>query len=409
MYEDDLNLKRKTILTISITSIISALLIYIVGLIKIDSYLKDIIIPFFIMLTSYVFLLKNVKLEKNKKAYWLLIPILLIMISRIIIKIDESNGFLNIIILPIIMQMFFYSLTNKNYKITGRSLWLAFKLFPNKLFYNLKYNKDLFKKKGSKKISNILLGLIIGIPITYVLITLLISSDQYFSEFIKNLTNFIPLTPFNWIDDVIKIGLTFIVLFSIMINIIRNKDLKLERKDYKPINITISSIVLVMMNLVFMVFLISEISKLTTNFLNIPENYTHAQYAREGFFELLLVTSINFIVIFYHVYLTKGLKDNKFIKYMILTLIGFSIILIFNSYYRMFLYINEYSFTVLRLQVILFLLMELVLFGILIKKIVNNLKVKDSLLFIFIPLAFYILNLYLCSGWFIKILDKLVN
>ena len=69
MYEEDLKLKRKEILTITLTSIISALIIYALSFLKIDSYLKDIMIPFMIMLSGYVIIINKIKLAKNKKAY----------------------------------------------------------------------------------------------------------------------------------------------------------------------------------------------------------------------------------------------------------------------------------------------------------------------------------------------------
>lgn len=409
MYEEEFKIKKKDLLTVSITSIVSAILMYSISFLNINIYLVSIIIPLFILLCSSILIINITKSKINKKAYFLLIPIGLIMLSEVILNVDFNNEVLNVIILPTLMTMFSFSLTNKNYKFTGRTISWVFKLFPKNLFKNLKHIKDLFKDLKTKKLGNVLIGFAIGLPIAAILINLLKSADQYFTEFIKNITNLIPIPTYNWVNDIIKITILFIITFSIILNILKNKDLKLEKKEYKPINNTISSTILIIINVVFTIFLVSEISKLTVNFLNIPENYTHAQYAREGFFELLMVTSINFAIIFYHIYLTKGLENKKTIKYMILTLIAFSIILIFNSYYRMFLYIGEYYFTILRLQVILFLLLELILFGVLIKKIVHNLKFKDSILFIFIPLLFYIINLYLCSNWFIKILDKLVN
>ena len=50
-------------------------------------------------------------------------------------------------------------------------------------------------------------------------------------------------------------------------------------------------------NLVFVLFIVSEISKLTNNFLSLPVEYTFSSYAREGFFQLLFVTLINFSII----------------------------------------------------------------------------------------------------------------
>ena len=58
----------------------------------------------------------------------------------------------------------------------------------------------------------------------------------------------------------------------------------------------IISAVQLYLNSIFVLFLLSEISKLTTNFLQLPIEYTYASYAREGFFQLLFV--LNMII--YH-------------------------------------------------------------------------------------------------------------
>lgn len=71
----------------------------------------------------------------------------------------------------------------------------------------------------------------------------------------------------------------------------------------------------------------------------------------------------------------------------------------------MFLYINEYGFTILRLQVIFFITMELILFGLLIKKIVYKLKYYEGITFTTIFIITYILNLYLCNESFINLIN----
>ena len=165
---------------------------------------------------------------------------------------------------------------------------------------------------------------------------------------------------------------------------------------------------LVLVNLVYLLFLISEISKLTTNFLNVPVEYTHANYAREGFFELLGVSSINFAILIFYQNFTDT-KPNKWIKYLLLTIIFFSIFIVFNSYYRMGLYIFEYGFTILRLQVILFLTMELIFFIILIFKLNNKLKKDNTLKYFIIMLVTYLLNIYLCNELLINFINSLIN
>ena len=72
----------------------------------------------------------------------------------------------------------------------------------------------------------------------------------------------------------------------------------------------------------------------------------------------------------------------------------------------MFLYIERFGFTILRLQVILFLAMELILFVLVAKKILKGLN-HDGIKFLMVMTTFYVLNLYVCNDWFIGLVNKL--
>lgn len=403
---------NKNFKLIGLVFIIASFLITLIHNIDMDCYIRNFIIPIAILIVSYIFIIKKQKLEYNKTAYYLLIPIVLVLFSYLIIDIDFSNKFLNVFIVPVLLSIFLLILTNKNYKISRQFLSYFFKLFPNRLFLNLDYLELIFKneeKSKNKKVYNIIIGCLIGIPIALILLALLAGADKYFSSFIGNIFNFIfnVINIKNFIPNIIVLLISFIILFSVFVNILRNKYIEINKTELKNVNISIASTILIIVNFVFVLFIISEISKITVNFLQLPIEYTYAEYAREGFFQLLLVTLINIVIIIYFVYYTKVLKENKLIKRLILTLIGFSIILIFNSYYRMFLYIGAYGFTVLRLQVVLFLAMELILFMLIIKKVITGIKYNESLIFTIIILLTYILNLYLCSQNFIDIINKI--
>ncbi|MBR3660562.1 MAG: DUF4173 domain-containing protein [Bacilli bacterium] len=395
---------------LTISLIISTFLIAIIFNLKIDFYLRGFIIPCLIVLTTYLINLYHNKLINNHNSLYLLIPIGLILINSLIFNVNSSNKVLNIFIILCLITYFIFSLINKKFQLTSELFPLIFSIFLDKLFTNLNNINKLFKEKThSKQILHIILGLIIGIPICIVILLLLSSADYYFGYFIENIINNILNIlniEFIW-KNLFVISISFILTFSIFINyMLKRKD---EENKTKLINVSSSTLgtILILINLVFMLFLITEISKVTTNFLNIPIEYTYAEYAREGFFQLLFITSINFIITIFTIYKTK-LKDNKLINILLLVLIGFSILLIFNSYYRMFLYISAYTFTILRLQVILFLTLELVLFILLIKKITNEIKYDNFKLFTLISLIFYIINLYLCNDIVINFINKII-
>lgn len=355
-----------------------------------------------ILVSSTILVMKNDNI--NKKAFYLLIPIILIIFSNLILillkgTLDENNEILNIIVLPILISIYLFSLINKNYKIALVNIPLMFKIFPRYLFRNLKFLKIKTSREKTNKILNAVFGIIVGIVFSTVILLLLMSADDYFNKFVSK--TFISIN-FDF-SKIMQFVIFFIIIFSIGVNLIRNRYIVMKENKTRKIDHTIIISMLSVINLVFVLFLISEISKLCGNFLQIPKGYIYSSYAREGFFQLLFVTIINFSIILYLIYKTNVIKENKVIRNLVLILIAFSVLLIFNSYYRMFLYIGKYGFTNLRLQVILFLFMELILFGIIIKKIINKVN-NDGLIFLVIMTSFYVINLYICNDFFIRLI-----
>lgn len=396
----ELKIKRENV----IVPIVSALLIVIISNLKIDWYFKTIMFPFFmILVSSTILVMKNDDI--NKKAFYLLIPIILIIFSNLILillkgTLDENNEILNIIVLPILISIYLFSLINKNYKIALVNIPLMFKIFPRYLFRNLKFLKIKTNREKTNKILNAVFGIIVGIVFSIVILLLLMSADDYFNKFVSKA--FI-LINFDF-SKIMQFVIFFIIIFSIGVNLIRNRYIVMKENKTRKIDHIIIISMLSVINLVFVLFLISEVSKLCGNFLQIPKGYIYSSYAREGFFQLLFVTIINFSIILYLIYKTNVIKENKIIRNLVLILIAFSVLLIFNSYYRMFLYIDKFGFTNLRLQVILFLFMELILFGIIIKKIINKVN-NDGLIFLVIMTSFYVINLYICNDFFIRLIS----
>lgn len=388
--------------------LISAILIVIVGMLNIDFYFKSVMFPFLMILISSTILVKDYE-KINKKAYLLIIPIVLIIISNLVLKVlkgnlDGTNQLLNIIVLPLLISTYLFMLVRSDFKVSLENMFLVFKLFPKNLFKNLKFIKIDTNKEKNDKVINIIFGTIIGVFISGLILVLLTSADAYFDKFLSSIVTNINVDFNLWY--VIKGIIYFVILFVIGINLFKNKEIALKESKMSRVNKTVITTMLFIVNFVFVLFLISEISKLCGNFLKVPKGYIYSSYAREGFFQLLFVTLINFGIILYLIYKTNLVKEDKKVKCLVLSLIAFSIFLIFNSYYRMFLYIGRFGFTNLRLQVILFLFMEIILFGFIINKIIRGAK-KDGMVFLIIMTITYVINLYVCNDWFIGILENI--
>lgn len=388
--------------------LISAILIVVVGMLNIDFYFKSVMFPFLMILISSTILVKDYE-GINKKAYLLIIPIVIIIISNLVLKVlkgnlDGTNQLLNIIVLPLLISTYLFMLVRSDFNVSLENMFLVFKLFPKNLFKNLKFIKIDTKKDKNDKVINIIFGTIIGVFISGLILALLTSADAYFDKFLSSIVTNINVDFNLWY--VIKGIIYFVILFAIGINLFKNKEITLKESKMSRVNKTVVTTMLFIVNFVFVLFLISEISKLCGNFLKVPKGYIYSSYAREGFFQLLFVTLINFGIILYLIYKTNLVKEDKKVKCLVLSLIAFSIFLIFNSYYRMFLYIGRFGLTNLRLQVILFLFMEIILFGFIIKKIIRGAK-KDGIVFLIIMTIAYVINLYVCNDWFIGILEKI--
>ena len=94
-------------------------------------------------------------------------------------------------------------------------------------------------------------------------------------------------------------------------------------------------------------------------FHKISMDITYAEYARQGFFQLMFVSLINFVIILLHKKFNK--KDLKFNKIMSIIMIILTAIIVVSSFMRMNMYEQAYGYTVLRLLVYVILITELII------------------------------------------------
>ena len=118
--------------------LIATIIITILSNLKFANYDKYFIFPITILLITFIYLINKQNIVINKKGYLYLIPISLIILGTFFLKTNISNLILNIIILPILLSFMFFTLTNKNYLLSGKFLTWTSKLFPKGLFGNLR-------------------------------------------------------------------------------------------------------------------------------------------------------------------------------------------------------------------------------------------------------------------------------
>lgn len=216
--------------------------------------------------------------------------------------------------------------------------------FKGAIAYFEKKAKD---KDRNSKAKYIWLGILISIPLLFVIISLLVSADAVFRNlFVELFSNIhMPERPF-YLVLLIVIGV--IGSYSLLAYFAEGKiaDQPEEKKKWEPtVGITFLSII----TAVYLVFSVIQISYLFIGGFRLPEGYTYAGYAREGFFQLLFVCLINLIIVLICV---ARFGENKVLKIILTVFSGCTFIMIASSAMRMILYVQIYQLTFLRVLVL---------------------------------------------------------
>ena len=356
---------------------------------------------FIIPITYYlIFILeKNNKIENNK-AKILLIPIILLASTYLIYDNHFFNN-LNLIVIPLLIIIMLVSLFTNVFNL---EIWIekAVELVFDPIAYlgeTLKkiklsiLRKFKLKSKDNNNSKKVFKGLLITIPIALVIIGMLASADQEFSSVLYSVIRVIGKAFGNmqFMEIAVRLVLiiiVFIYLSSFFDNIISNfKIEKEDKEDNDQKDNTTIKMIITTLNIIYLVFSIIQIKALIVR----DEYINYADYARQGFFQLMIISVINLIMIL--IAKSKSYKNNKFTNIMCLLMILFTFILIVSSAIRMYFYEQAYGYTFLRLAVYFALLTEAIL---LIPTIVYVLNKKKNLLktyFSIIVTMYVIINL----------------
>ena len=321
---------------------------------------------------------KNDKI-KNKKALVLCVPILLISATYFIF----NNSFfyiVNIIALIILFTVMVVLVVFERTTIGhifNRAFYLIIgpiEFFEEAVGSIIDTVSSLFKKREISKEKNeiirkIIIGIAIAIPILIVVLILLSSADSIFSSELKEVMStifsldiFERETYINFFFRVIIVIIITVYLIGLLYNIL--EDNFCEERNVEKNKWTIDSIIgntiLTILNLVYLVFCYIQISVLFMKAGNM-QDFEYASYARQGFFQLMSVSVINLLIILITSKRNKISKKLSYTKIMNLCLAAFTLIILVSSFYRMYLYEQEFGYTFLRLMVYFALITEAIL------------------------------------------------
>lgn len=225
--------------------------------------------------------------------------------------------------------------------------------------------------KNSKKLWAAVIGFIIAVPLFFVVLLLLASADAVFRQIVSK-----PLENISFGSVMIVVCQIAFIFFAsyTLLSYLCGRTLKEEVKDRRTGEPVMAITVTGLLTLLYLLFSGIQIGGLFLNKLQLPEGYTYAMYAREGFFQLLTVGFINLVIV---LVCMEYFRENKILKAVLTVMSLCTFVMIASSAMRMIIYIHYYYMTFDRLLV----LWGLALLSFLFVGIVVNIFKEDFPLF----------------------------
>lgn len=329
---------------------------------------------FVLPITVYLlYILKKNNKNVNNKALILLVPIILLSSTYFIFN-NALFRYLNLFIIPTLVAAMIVIYIDK--KLSAKMLIVKIlevifrpidflgetiitleesleKKFKNK-------NADKPKKKNGK----IIKGILITIPIALFVLILLATADEIFGKIFIDTFKAIIIEISKWnlygiSLRIVAILLSFLYLAAFIYTLTLKYDKgEEETKQIKEKDNTTIKIILGTLNVMYLFFCIVQIKSLFIGKVNV--NYS--QYARQGFFQLMIVSIINIITILIaKKSIKKETKVFNYINIMSIIMIIFTFIILISSAVRMHFYESAFGYTYLRLLVYCVLITEAIM------------------------------------------------
>lgn len=203
----------------------------------------------------------------------------------------------------------------------------------------------------------VMLSLLIAFPLLALVVALLSSADQVFDGLLGDigvaLLNSLDRGKFLW--TWLKCGIFGLMLFSFLYSLARPAP-KREETKFEPLHLPCLPFIAVLsaLDVIYAVFAVIQFVFLFGGAETAAMQGGFAQYARQGFFQLVAVAGINLLAA-----LSCGKAEGKgkrFLKALVFLLIGLTFVILVSAVFRMCLYIGAYGLSLLRCATLLIML-----------------------------------------------------
>jgi hypothetical protein len=206
----------------------------------------------------------------------------------------------------------------------------------------------------SKRNRAVLIGLVCALPALGLLIPLLISSDAAFAGLVGRMDN---ETAKKGLFALIPAVLAALLLFALLFTSDRGRE-PLPGAPRQGVEPAAVAAFLAAVSAAYVLYLAAQFAYFTDAFRGLlPKDFTVAEYARRGFFEMCAIVAINLLLIVLAVGLCRkeGGRVPAAVKGLALFLCVFSLILVATALSKMVLYMGSFGLTRLRVLTSVFM------------------------------------------------------
>lgn len=223
----------------------------------------------------------------------------------------------------------------------------------------------LFRRMNASRGKNVLVffsGIALSVPVLVYLVYLLSTADKVFYSLVQ--TFFFQYLDVQLLFSVfIQILLACMFFYCLICAICRmgiNPGIKAVKQRTPLAAISFS----LMICLLYFLFCLVQVVYLFARQGVLPQGLTYAQYAREGFFDLLWVAMLNLVFV---LMINKYIRKHRLLTILLTVICLCTFVMIASAVYRMVLYVQAYDLTFLRVFVLWFLvLLSVIMTGVVI-------------------------------------------
>lgn len=369
---------KKDLISFLVTTILLFLVSY-VGIL--NSFNFGFSATMFLFITFAFFYLFN-KNSKGKAFNLFLYISSILLTTSFSLNSDPLIKFITIIYLLFVLVISFTGVSGNITEKDSHYYWFLDSIFKpvTKTFENIFSPficaKNSLKNNKIKNFTPVLIGVGVAVPVLFVIVPLLSSSDIAFESVINSIFK-------NTYFIIYAIIITLILtpgFYSLIFYLKKASVLEKEQiKKYKG-KLPVSGInsFLISISLVYLFYIFTQLAYIVDAFkFVLPEEFTASEFARSGFFQMAVIVCINFVILGLTAINVKrnDFKLPKSTKAILLFISTFSIFYISTAIFKMIKYISLYGLTRLRVLTSVFMIMLAIIFVIIVLKLLCS-KIK---------------------------------